>query len=584
MRRTFPLLGLLALVALSVLLLGRLRTATDQPITSPNAAQHDGHKYDHDDHDSLAARPPMAVPKGSHPIAHLIKDSENAFENTLSHQSKSLNNAVKEYQRRYGIRPPPHFDIWYKFAQERGVQLTDEFDSIYHAILPFWGLAPQTIRGRAREAIGYDNALIGLLIRGGGVTKVSGGNEGYEWKRDALKDMVQSFVQYLPDMDLAFNIHDEPRVVVPNDDLNRLVSYAKDVALPKAFQSGKARNVWSKRPDDLNKGDRIPEFRTTRFNRFAHQATYTHSRASCPIDTPARDLDESPPDRTDSYAIGDLGFIFNTTAYSDICLSPSLRTSFGLFERPNAIDIVQDLFPIFSESKVSSFQDILYPSPWYWSGKVAYDPEHDLDWDSKRPQLYWRGSTTGGFSRAGGWRRHHRQSFIKNVNGLGDTKILKKDKENAWEVTAAPRSQYKELFDVKFSHVGQCDPDDCNAQINYFDIVESSPREDAWKYKYVLDLDGNAFSGRYYAFLLSNSLVYKFAIFREWHNEWIKPWVHFVPLSLKGDDHIESVRYFALEEEGQDKAKQLAQQGQQWAQKSLRNEDIEVWFFRLLLE
>ena len=576
-----PLLAILALIGLSTRLLRRLHdvasTAPNNPVRHNSYDVHDAHDA-HDDHASSS----KIVPKSSHPIAYLIEESENAFKNTLSRQSKSLNDAVKEYERRYGVRPPPHFDAWFKFARDRDVQLIDEFDNVYDSILPFWGLAPGTIRERTREAIGFDNALISLLIRDGKVTKVAGG-EGYEWKRDALKDMVQSFVRYLPDMDLAFNIHDEPRVVIPSEDLNRFVFHAKNVALPRTFEAAKPRNAWSKRPKDLNKGDRIAEVRTSRFNRFAHQATWTHSRASCPVDTPARDLHESAPDLDSSYAFGELGFIRNTTAFSDICLSPSLRTSFGLFDRPNAIDIVQDLFPVFSESKVSSFQDIVYPSPWYWARQVEYDGEHDLDWNSKKPQLYWRGSTTGGFSRAGGWRRQHRQSLVKNVNGLGNTKILEKTKSD-WEVKEVPRKQYEELFDVKFSHVGQCDPEDCDAQAHYFKIVDVSPREDAWKYKYLLDMDGNAFSGRYYAFLLSNSLVYKFSIFREWHSEWIRPWVHFVPLSLKGEDHFESVRYFSREAEGQAKALQLAQQSQQWARRALRKEDLEVWFFRLLLE
>ncbi|KAL1961335.1 hypothetical protein VTO42DRAFT_63 [Malbranchea cinnamomea] len=573
MRRIVTLLGIIALFGFSTFLLGRTHFATHQVIQNPNAAVHDVHTSHY-----------TPLPRGSHPIAQLMTDSEAAFEALLSRQSKTLKAAVKEYQRRYGMRPPPHFDIWFKFAQERGVQLIDEFDIIYHLILPFWGLAPKTIRERAREAIGFDNALISVLIRDGIVTRADGGGEAHAWKRGAITGMMQSFVRYLPDMDLAFNVHDEPRVVVPSEDLQRLVSRAKDVAIPEASSTRWPRNSWSRRPDDLNKGDRVAEVRTTRFNRFAHQAAWTHSRASCPVDTPARDLDDSSPDDVEKYAVGELGFIYNISAYSDICLSPSLRNHFGLFDRPNAVDLVQDLFPIFSESKVSSYQDILYPSPWYWAGKVSYEPERDLDWDSKKDQLYWRGSTTGGYSRAGGWRRHHRQVFVKNINGLSDTKILEKDYWGSWNVKEVPRPRYKDLFNVSFSHVGQCDPDDCNAQSNFFNIVDPEPREEAWKYKYVLDIDGNAFSGRFYAFLLSNSLVYKCAIFREWHNEWLQPWVHFVPLSINGDDHFESVRYFAQEEEGQIRAMHLAELSQQWARKALRNEDLEVWFFRLLLE
>lgn len=61
--------------------------------------------------------------------------------------------------------------------------------------------------------------------------------------------------------------------------------------------------------------------------------------------------------------------------------------------------------------------------------------------------------------------------------------------------------------------------------------------------------------------------------------------MHYVPLSLRGDEALESVRYFSTEGEGgKDLAVKLAEQGREWAGKALRNEDFEVWFFRVLLE
>jgi hypothetical protein len=383
-------------------------------------------------------------------------------------------------------------------------------------------------------------------------------------------------------MDLVFNTHDEPRVIIPSEDLQRLVHTAKDSIIPAAFKKTPT-NAWSPRASDLNKGDRIDEVRTTRFNRFAHQPTWTNSRVSCPADSPARALDEDTPDDVDPYAYGELGFIYNTTAASDICNTPSLRYTYGFFDRPNAFDVVHDLFPVFSQSKISSFQDIIYPSPWYWADKVPYDPKKDYAWEAKTDRMYWRGSTTGGFSRAGGWRRQHRQQFVDNVNSLGTTKVLARQGDG-WVSQETNRDAYRDSFDVKFTLIGQCDPDDCNAQTEYFGVFKQTGQQDAWAHKFLVDIDGNAFSGRFHAFLHSNSFVYKIAIFREWHDEWLKPWVHYVPLSLKGNEYVESMRYFTSEEEGKKAALQIANQGQRWAQQTLRNDDLEVWFFRLLLE
>jgi hypothetical protein len=287
------------------------------------------------------------------------------------------------------------------------------------------------------------------------------------------------------------------------------------------------------------------------------------------------------------YAMTELGFIYNLTAATDICLSPTLEKTYGFFERPNALNIVHDLFPVFSQSKVSSFADIIYPSPWYWAEKVKYNGTRDMEWNEKKDSLYWRGSTTGGFSREGGWRRQHRQRFVTRLNKNEKAKILDNmgdDDHQKWIPKDVQRRKYKDLMDVHFSHVGQCDEGDCLAQSEFFEIAPEANQQDAWAYKYLLDIDGNAFSGRFYAFLQSKSLIFKYALFREWHAEWIKPWVHYIPLSLQGDEWLEAVRFFDDETLGKKDGERLAMQSREWADLVLKKEDMEVWFFRLLLE
>ena len=521
----------------------------------------------------------------SHPVDLLVKKSEDEFNQLVARQSKTLDEAVAEYKRRYRISPPPNFDVWYSFAKRKNVQLIDEYDTIYHSLLPFWALEPSVIRGRVSEALGFDeNFLMALMIRQGDAVMFQGGEE---WQQKATLGMLRDFVQYLPDMDLAFNIHDEPRVIVPHDTLSRLVSAALDSRMPATFATKEPKNAFSSRPLDMTDGKSIREARTTRFNVFAHQHTWTHSRMSCSPDSPARDYEESPKDNVTVYAVSDLGFLYNHTAFNDICFSPSLRENFGFFDRPNAFNIVQDLFPIFSQSKISSYQDILYPSPWYWGGKVGYNESRDMDWPQKESKLYWRGSTTGGFSRDGGWRRQHRQRVVRKLNDPDNAKILvNKGTQDApnWQPLDVRRKEYEKIVDVKFSHVGQCDPGDCDAQKEFFDVVDRVDQQDAWQFKYLLDMDGNAFSGRFYAFLKSNSLIFKMSLFQEWHKDWLKPWLHYIPLSLRGDEWLETIRYFAEEEEGKADAPRLAALSKDWANKALRNEDLEVWFFRLLLE
>ena len=529
---------------------------------------------------------PKAVPgTGSHPIWYLLNDAQRELDEVKARQSTTLEAAVKEYRRRYGIPPPPHFDKWFELAKSNDVQLIDEFDVIYDLIAPFWGLKPKTIRARTKEALGFDNALIGVAIRDHQVSHMVGGPE---WQQNATRGMMAKFIQYLPDMDLAFNIHDEPRVTVPHDDLARLVSKARNENMPASNANKMPTNDFTRTSPELSDRKSFDETKLSRFNVFSHQPTWTHSRMSCPPDSPSRTLeDDEWADDVSRYGVSELGFVYNSTAMSDICLTPSLSSTFGFFDRPNTYKVVHDLFPIFSQSKISSYNDIVYPSPWYWNEQVAYQEAKDRPWTEKEDKLYWRGSTTGGFSRSGSWRRQHRQHFVQKINAPNQALIMVNggDAENPkWEAKEVPRGDYHQFIDVHFSHVGQCDEGDCEAQRQFFDVKEHVERQEAWTYKYLLDIDGNAFSGRFYAFLQSMSLTFKLAVFREWHNEWLKPWVHYVPLSLQGDDWLEAVRFFGDSSLGNNEAERLAMASRDWANKVVRKEDMEVWFFRLLLE
>jgi hypothetical protein len=550
---------------------------------------------------------PIDLARG-HPAAQLIQAAETEFQNTLNRQSKTLEQAVREYRRRNGIAPPPQFDKWFEFAKRRNVVMMDEYDTINQMLLPFWALKPATIRSRIKHAIGHeDSALIAVAIRNGEVVSIGNGEE---WQQQATTGMMKEFVQYLPDMDLGFNIHDEPRVVVPNDLLSAMISKAQDEILPRAAKNTAPRNIFSPRPPDMNDGKRFEESSTTKFNRFAHQQTWTHSRLSCPSSSQAQTFEDYAADNLTAYATGPLNHVYNTSAFSDICNSPSFSSSFGFFERPNAFSIIHELTPVFSQSKISSFQDILYPSPWYWFGKVGYDSGHDTAWKNKTNSLYWRGSTTGGFSRNGGWRRQHRQHVVQRLNAPDIAQILAPTSPAPAQVLRdVPRKSLAHLVDVKFSHIGQCDPGDCDAQAEFFTVTERVDGQDAWYYKHLLDMDGNGFSGRFYAFLKSRSLTYKMSVFREWHSEWLKPWVHYIPLSLRGDEHLDLVAWFSgfssqnpehsthdthKERQpdksgngdtlGETKAREIALRSTEWHDRVLRNVDFEAWFFRLLLE
>lgn len=108
--------------------------------------------------------------------------------------------------------------------------------------------------------------------------------------------------------------------------------------------------------------------------------------------------------------------------------------------------------------------------------------------------------------------------------------------------------------------------------------------QESWSYKHLLDMDGNAFSGRFYTFLQSRSQIFKLALFREWHAEWIKPWLHYVPLSMQGHEWLDAVQFYSVDGAGAADAETMAEESREWANRAVRKVDMEAWFFRLLLE
>lgn len=61
-----------------------------------------------------------------HPIYDLMEQAQAKFDGMIARQSKNLDQAVEEYKRRYGMKPPKGFDAWWKFTQENGVKIVDE--------------------------------------------------------------------------------------------------------------------------------------------------------------------------------------------------------------------------------------------------------------------------------------------------------------------------------------------------------------------------------------------------------------------------------------------------------------------------
>lgn len=159
---------------------------------------------------------PQATTKGHHPIDLLIENADKQFSDILSRQSYSLKDAAAAYRKRRGRHPPPGFDTWYRYAAERDAVMVEDFwDQIYHDLEPFWALPANELRKGAWD---YEMTI---KVRG----KVATAESDWFWTQIWLS-LIQTLEHLLPDMDIALNAMDEPRLVVPWEKMSEYMSKA----------------------------------------------------------------------------------------------------------------------------------------------------------------------------------------------------------------------------------------------------------------------------------------------------------------------------------------------------------------------
>jgi hypothetical protein len=100
----------------------------------------------------------------------------------------------------------------------------------------------------------------------------------------------------------------------------------------------------------------------------------------------------------------------------------------------------------------------------------------------------------------------------------------------------------QEIMDVAFvSSVGSdIYPGGIEQQVLDHRFDDAVILSDYWAHKYILDLDGMSYSGKFLAFLGSDSVVIKSSVYQEFFSDWIQPWcvsflssmrVFYVPLN-----------------------------------------------------
>ena len=104
---------------------------------------------------------------------------------------------------------------------------------------------------------------------------------------------------------------------------------------------------------------------------------------------------------------------------------------------------------------------------------------------------------------------------------------------------------------------------------------------DNFKYKYLMSIDGNTFVSRLPLFLSSGSVPFRTGIYSEWYDEWLEENEHYIQVKLDYSDLDEKLQW-ALDHDNEMRV--IGQKGRLFARTRLRNEDMECYLFRLLLE
>ncbi len=544
----------------------------------------------------------------THPVEMLMDEASKQAKDWLDQASRSetLAETVQEYRRRYQHYPPPGFDAWYRYATERSSIVIDDFDSMMDDLKPFWGISPGRIRELTREVISDPwNEVSEVKVRNGHARLGPNFLPTHRWMLDGVIALVEGFSHFLPDMDVAFNLNDEPRVAVPFRDLQKLRAVHPSADNVHHRWSPKRAMGWEM-PED-SQPSRL-------FEDHSRTNAFDEGSLACPPSSYAQKAhtwDSSALCTSCAVPHSHGVFLSNWTLSASPCHQPDLRHLHGFYLSPAAFKPSHELLPIFSQSKVEGYADILYPSPWNYMDKIKYDPDPDsspdLPFAQKDSTLFWRGATSEGVSRAGTWKGMTRQRLVHLANNLTmdpyspTLPILLPHPSipgrYAYQtLTSNPISALNLSLDISIVNgIARAWDNDGAAQDAEFGFAPPTDFQEHWRYRYLFDMDGAGFSGRFLPFLQSRSLPFRTGIFRSWWDGRLTAWKHFVPVDVRLHGLFSTLIYFmgaastsgsveGIMKENVAAGEEIAEAGRLWSERVLRKEDMEIYMFRLLLE
>ncbi|KLT40244.1 hypothetical protein CC85DRAFT_249776 [Cutaneotrichosporon oleaginosum] len=500
-----------------------------------------------------------------HPIYQLIRDARAAWDAKFARQSTTLRQATDEYVRRYRRAPPIGFDKWWHYVVDNRVQLPDEYDQIDRDLHLFHALHPNDIIGRVAKAAREPDTFV-LKVRRG-LVRTTGSVNSSDWlhgaRRDGQLELIRPIARHLPDLTAVYTVHDTPFNFVSHAHKAELLDHIED--------------------DEYLDRDDLPD------------VTLRGWAQACSRASPLRTYDADAELPEPSHATADKTFIVDHKASMNPCTHPELVRLHGFLS--GKVPVAQELSAKFAISKTFLHADVLGIPP----EMVAHKDNVTLvPWERKvHERLLWRGANTGMYYSSDlAWRDSHRVRLVQladeaegRASVLSPPGLMRGRSVGAATQEQDVGSANTARFDMAFVDAPiQCDDGDgtCAEIAAEYPYRQRVSREEADAHKYVVDVDGNAWSARFQRLLMSGSLVFKSTIMPEWYNDRIQPWVHYVPVKLDYSDLRDALAFFAGDEHGEggrdDLAENIGMAGREWAETFYRKQDMIAYVFRLYLE
>lgn len=101
------------------------------------------------------------------------------------------------------------------------------------------------------------------------------------------------------------------------------------------------------------------------------------------------------------------------------------------------------------------------------------------------------------------------------------------------------------------------------------------------KYKYILDIDGIAWTGRFMPTLSYTSLILKSTYCYEFFSSFVLPYIHYIPIKTDYSDLITQLEWILTHD---NEVQQIIAQANKMSQNHLRYNDLKCYTTRMVLE